>query len=435
MSQNLGDLVLEAAAAFGDDVAFLIHRRFRHERITFHQTGVLTRQVATWLLSKGLSPGDRIVIWAPNMPQYALLYFGAWLAGVVVVPIDVRSEQATVDRFVQEAAPRLGFKSEALPGAFGPPVEETIPLERLLELVADVTPAEARPEIGPQHLCEIAFTSGTTGVPKGVMLTHGNLLAETAAMHVAFPLQRGYRALSLLPLSHALEQTITLLLAYTSGVRVSYVPRVNTVTIARAMREGEITCLVLVPELLRRMLAGMERRARESGRWGRWQAAHRLAPWLPIPLRRLLFRPVHQALGGHLLFFGCGGAPLDVSLAQAWERMGIRVYEGYGLTETSAAAAINRPGAQRLGTVGRPIPGVEVRLADDGEILLRGPTVSQGYYNRPEVTAQIFKDGWFHSGDVGRFDPDGYLRVTGRSAFKLVLPDGRNVYPEDVERV
>ena len=430
---NLGHLALQSADHFGDDLAFQVRRGLRMERLTFREVGLRARKVAGWLAGQGLAPGDRVIVWAPNMPEYAVLYFGAWMAGVVVVPVDVRTKQEVLDRFVATARPVLGFKSRFLTGHFTAPVREVFDLEELFTLVQEAAPLDPLPQLSPDHLCEIAFTSGTTGVPKGVMLTHANLAAEIEAMQVAFPLKRSYRALSLLPLSHAFEQVIDLLLTFRSGVPVTYVPRVNPATIARALREERITCLVLVPELLRLLLNAIERRARQEGRGRQWDFAHRVAERLPFPLRRLLFRQVHRALGGHLQFFGSGGAPLDLKVAKAWERMGIRVLEGYGLTETSAASAINTWSAHRLGSVGKPIPGVEVRIADDGEILIRGRTVTPGYFDNPELTRRAFVDGWFRTGDVGSFDEDGFLHISGREAFKIVLPDGRNVYPEDVE--
>jgi long-chain acyl-CoA synthetase len=434
MRRNLGELILEASTAFQDDVAYQVRRGFRLERLTFGEAGQRARQVAGWLAARGLQPGERVVVWSPNMPEYALLYFGAWLAGVVVVPIDVRTQQDVLNRFIAAAEPRLGFRSKHLETAFGPPVAETFSLEELFEMVDGIPPLEPLPDVGPDSLAEIAFTSGTTGVPKGVMLSHGNFLAEVDALRVGFPLKRTYRALSVLPLSHALEQVINLLLAYSFGVRITYVPRVNAVTIGRALREDKITCLVIVPELLRLMLSGIERRARQQGSWRRWQVAHRVAGRLPFAVRRLLFLQVHQAIGGQLQFFGCGGAPLDLKVASAWERMGVEVFEGYGLTETAAAATINNSKAKRLGSVGTPVPGIEVKIADGGEILVRGRSVTPGYFDNPELTAQAFTDGWFRSGDTGSIDSDGFLHISGRESFKIVLKDGRNVYPEDVER-
>src|SRR5919108_546028 len=297
MRRNLGELVLETSETFGDDVAFQVRRGLRLERLTFRQVGERACKIAGWLTARGLAPGDRVVVWSPNMPEYAVLYFGAWLAGLVAVPIDVRPPPEARDRFVASARPRLGFKSRHLEGTFGPPVEETLALEDLFALIEDTPPLQSPPEVSRESLCEIAFTSGTTGVPKGVMLTHGNFLAEVAALHVAFPLRRSYRALSLLPLSHALEQNIGLLLAYTSGVRVSYVPRVNAVTVTRALRDDQITCLIVVPELLRLLLNGIERRARQEGKWARWQAAPPLAPRPPAPPRSPP-RPASRVRGG-----------------------------------------------------------------------------------------------------------------------------------------
>jgi len=431
---NLGALVLRSAAAFGDDTAFQVRRGFRLERLTFRQVGEHARKLAGWFVGRGLKDGDRVVIWSPNMPEYAVLYFGSWLAGLVVVPIDVRTRQEVVDRFVAAADPRIGFKSRYVQGSFGEPVAETIMLEDLFDLLENTEPLDALPEVSADSRCEVAFTSGTTGVPKGVMLTHGNLLAEIEALHVAFPLKRSYRALSLLPLSHIFEQAINLLLAFSSGVRMTYVPRVNAATVLRTLREDRITCFVLVPELLRLMLAGMERRIRQQGRQAQWDAAHRLAARLPVPLRRLLFRQAHNALGGNLKFIGCGSAPLDLKVASVWERMGIRIFEGYGLTEVAGAATINNWAAARLGSVGKPLPGVEVRIGDDNEIQIRGRTVTEGYLGNVDLTARAFSDSWFRTGDAGHVDPDGFLHVAGREAFKIVLPDGHKVYPEDVEQ-
>ena len=200
--QNLGALVLESAETFGDDVAYQVRRGFRLERLTFRQVGEQARRIAAWLVAQGLTPGDRVVVWSPNMPEYAVLYFGAWLAGVVVVPIDVRTTPEVRDRFVASAGPRLGFTSRLLAGTFPSVVRETVFLEELFNRVAEVSPLAALPAIGPDSLCEIAFTSGTTAAPKGVMLTHGNYLAEAEALRRGFPLRRSYRALSLLPLSH-----------------------------------------------------------------------------------------------------------------------------------------------------------------------------------------------------------------------------------------
>ena len=435
LERNLGEWVLGTARAFDDDVALRIRRGDRVLSLSYAQVGAYARKVAAWLAAQGLRPGDRVAVWAPNMPEYAVLYFGSWLAGMVVVPIDVRTRQDVVQRFVTTAAPRLGFTSEQIEGRFGSPVARTFALEDLLTLVEPATATASFPEVGHDSLCEIAFTSGTTGVPKGVLLTHGNLLAALNAMRLAFPLKRSYRTLSVLPLSHALEQVINLLLAFNFGVRQTYVARPSPESLTRAMRDDQITCFIAVPELLRIMLAGIERQVRRQGAWRRWQLAHRVAGRLPFALRRLLFRQVHRALGAHLLFLGSGGAPLDLKLASAWERMGIHILEGYGLTETTGPASINNWVNKRLGTAGKPLPGVDIRIGDDGEVQIRGMTVTSGYLDNAELTARSFSDGWFRTGDIGFFDADGFLHISGRDVFKIVLADGHKVYPEDVEQM
>lgn len=428
--------MLEAAASYGSRTAFRMRRGYRLQSFSYSEAGRLALLTGAYLSERGLVPGDCVAVRSPNLPQYAILYFGAWLAGVVVVPIDVRTGPEVEARFLEAARPRLGFRSGSLPGRFPDTVSETVALEELFDLVAGAKPDWRPPTVEPGQLAEICFTSGTTGVPKGVLLTHANLIAQIEGLQEAFPLDPDYRALSLLPLSHVYEQVVDLLLAFSSGVRMTYLPRINPAALLRALQEERITCFVLVPELLRMVLSGIEARAATRSGPRRWELALRLGGWLPYPLRRLLFRQVHRALGGSVIFIGCASAPLDQKLATTCERMGIRIVEGYGLSEIAGAASLNTWTRGRSGSVGRPIPGVALRIAADGEIQVQGPTVMQGYLGQPELTARSFTaDGWFRTGDVGRLDADGYLYVSGREAFKIVLPDGRKVYPEDVERI
>jgi long-chain acyl-CoA synthetase len=433
--RNLGELVLEAASRHGTKVAFRMRRGYRLRSFTFEEVGRLALRTGAFLVQQGLVPGDRVAIRSPNLPEYAVLYFGAWLAGLVVVPIDMRTGPEVESRFLKAASPKLGFRSSMLPGTYPDTVPQTLNLEDLLELVSDANPAWRPPAIDPGHLAEICFTSGTTGVPKGVMLTHANLVAQIEGLQKAFPLEPDYRALSLLPLSHVYEQVVDLLLAFSSGVRMTYLPRINPAALLRALQEERITCFVLVPELLRMVLNGIETQAAATGGSRHWQLALRFGGRLPFPLRRLLFRQVHRALGGSVIFIGCASAPLDHKLATTWERMGIRIVEGYGLSEIAGAASLNTWTRSRRGSVGRPMPGIAVRIASDGEIQVQGPTVMKGYLEQPELTARSFTpDGWLRTGDVGRLDTAGFLYVVGREAFKIVLADGRKAYPEDVER-
>lgn len=432
---NVGELVLETAARHESRIAFRMRHGYRLRSYTFADVGRLALRTGAYLAQRGLVPGDRIAVRSPNLPEYAILYFGAWLAGLVVVPIDMRTGPEVESRFLQTAAPKLGFRSSTLPGTFPDTVPETLNLESLFELVTDANRDWRPPAIAPSDLAEICFTSGTTGVPKGVMLTHANLLAEVEGLQKAFPLDPDYRALSLLPLSHVYEQVVDLLLAFNSGVRMTYLPRINPAVLLRVLREERITCFVLVPELLRMLLNGIETQAAARGGLRRWQLMLRFGGRLPFPMRRLLFQQIHRALGGSVIFIACASAPLDQKLAATWESMGIRIVEGYGLSEIAGAASLNTWTQSRPGSVGRAMPGIAVRIAPDGEIQVNGPTVMQGYLDLPELTARSFTpDGWFRTGDVGRLDADGFLYVIGREAFKIVLADGRKAYPEDIER-
>ena len=433
MPGTLGEALLAAAATHGPAVAFQMRRHLRFERTTYTEAALRARRVAAWFVAHALHPGDRIAVRAPNMPEYALLYFGAWLAGLAVVPIDARTRPEVVARVLAECDARILFTSRALPGGRAPDVE-TYDLEDLLSLVSPSVQRAEMPHVPDDALAAIVYTSGTTADPKGVMLTHANLLAEIAGLQLAYPLRPGLVALSVLPLSHVYELTVTFLHGFTSGIRMTFVPRVNAVTIARAMAEAHVEAMTVVPELLRLMLRGIERRATHAGMSSRWTLAHRVAPYLPFALRRVLFAPVLRALGGRFDFFGVGGAPLDIAVARAWERLGVHVFEGYGLTESSAGATINSRSHQRLGSAGRAMPNVRVRCGPDGEIEIAGPTVSPGYFGDERRTAAMRREGWLRTGDVGRIDDDGYLFITGRVAFRIVLPDGRKVYPEDVER-
>ena len=256
---TLGELLLAASATYGDDVALQVRRGLRYERISYVRAADLARRVAAWSVARGLAPGDRIAVRAPNMPEYVLLYLGAWLAGLVVVPIDVRTRPEVVTRIIADSGARIVFGSALIEdGAAGP--AGTYALEELVPLVAGCAPLADLPRVAASALAVIAYTSGTTGTPKGVMLTHANLLAETAALARAYPLRRGLVALSILPLSHIYELTVTFLHGFTSGIRVTYLPRTNAATIARAMATLRVEGMTVVPELLRLMRRDLERR-------------------------------------------------------------------------------------------------------------------------------------------------------------------------------
>ena len=431
---NLGQFLREYAQVHSERIAYEIKRGFRTEKIRYTDVYSLALKTAAFLHTCMLKKGDTIAIWSPNMPEYPILYFGCWLLGIVAVPIDVRTTEETLQLFATKAQCTLGFKSKRISGRFPDMVTQTYYLEDLIDLVQDLPPFALLPEVFPNDPAEIAFTSGTTGTPKGVLLTHSNFLANVFAICQTFPLKKEYRTLSLLPLSHAFEQVIDFLAVFQTGMTTTYLERMNQVTILRALRKQAITSLVIVPRLLELLMSGIEREIANSGKQRTWLRLQTIAPHLPLPVRRLLFHQVRQRLGKRLHIFGCGSAPLNRKLARKWENIGIAIYEGYGATETTAVLTINTPSAQCSGSVGKPLPGVSIRIDPSShEILARGPNVACGYFQDREKTEKAFVDGWYKTGDVGRFDAEGYLYITGREALRIVLPSGEKVYPEDIE--
>ena len=441
--QTLLDIVDEASARYGDRPALSLRRDDgTAEHWSFRELNRHSKLVAWRLRALGLSPGDRLLTWSPSTPELPAVYFGAMRAGVIVVPLDLRMAPDSIER--------IAAKAEAARLAIGTGRDAPDPREARLERFPTTTldalnaepdasfPAdweaqvEAWPRPGPQDLFEIVFTSGTTGQPKGVMLTHANIVGSVEAAQRAI-LPQEHRVVSLLPLSHLMEQVTALFYALTVGADILYVRSRNPRVIFEAIRDHRTTTMVVVPQVLDLFWSSIEREVDRSGRRATFERLRRIARHLPYGLRRLLFRRVHRQLGGGLNLFVSAAAFLPPALQQAWEDLGIVVMQGYGATECGPASATSK-GDHGLGTVGRTIPPVQVRLAPDGEILVAGPTVFQGYWHDPAAAAAAFTpDGWYRTGDIGRHDAAGHLILMGRTKDVIVLPNGFNVYPEDVE--
>jgi long-chain acyl-CoA synthetase len=283
-------------------------------------------------------------------------------------------------------------------------------------------------------LAELVFTSGTTGQPKGVMLSHRNIIANASAAIEVVDIKEQDRALSILPLSHMFEMTIEIALLY-AGASIVYTRTLTPDTLIKMLAERQVTCMVLVPQALLLFLNAIEREVRRQHKMKQWEMLHRMGSSLPFGARRYLFGAVHKRFGGHFRFFVSGGAYLSPTLASRWENMGFRVIQGYGATECAPVISAPPANDHNLTSVGRPLPGVEVRIAQDGEILVRGPNVALGYWKNPEASEAAFKDGWYHTGDLGYLDAANNLYLKGRKKNMIVLANGLNVYPEDIENV
>ena len=436
-------LLNEAVDEYGDQDA--LGSRADDGTITTWSYRELERRtrIAAWRLrALGLKPGDRVLTWSPSGPELAATYFGAMRARLVYVPLDLRMSA--------DAVRGVAAKSDAVRLLLGtgrdvPDPRDAgltdLPTTTIESLTADPDasfPVDWQERIAtwtspaPDEVFELIFTSGTTGTPKGVMLAHDNVSASVASFHRIIP-RLEHRIVSLLPLSHLLEQSVGLFYALSVGASVLYVRSRNPRVIFEALREHRVTSMVVVPQVLDLFWSAIEREVERQQRTRAFERLRRIARRLPVPMRRLIFRNVHQRLGGDFRLFCSAGAFLPPALQQAWEDIGVTVLQGYGTTETGTGACTMLDD-HGLGTVGRPVHGIEMRIAQDGEVQFRGPTLFKGYWDEPAKTAESYtSDGWYRTGDVGHLDAHGRLILSGRKKDMIVLPNGFNVYPEDIE--
>ncbi|HEY3523941.1 MAG TPA: AMP-binding protein [Candidatus Limnocylindrales bacterium] len=443
MPDTLLDLVDGAVARFAEREALALRRDEGEDlRWSYAELGRRSRIAAWRLRAAGLDRGDRLLTWSPSTPELPALYVAAMRIGAVLVPLDLRMAPDAIARISARADPRLlviGTGRDAPdPADGGVTGVMSVTLDSLTADPDASFPADWEEQVEgwlrptPTDVYALIFTSGTTGSPKGVILAHDNVLATIETVHRRIlPLE--HRVVSLLPLSHLFEQAITLYYALDVGADILYVRSRSPRVIFEAIRDHRTTSIVAVPQLLQLFWDAIEREAERSGRRAAFDRLRAIARHLPYAVRRRLFRSVHRRLGGGFRLLVSAGAFLPPALQQAWEDLGVIVLQGYGATETGFVTC-NSLDDHAPGTVGRPAPTGEVRIADDGEIEFRGPTLFKGYWHDPDATAAAFtEDGWYRTGDIGRFDEGGHLHLMGRSKDIVVLPNGLNVYPEDIE--
>jgi long-chain acyl-CoA synthetase len=428
------DLVERAVAEHGERRALVIKPGFRTRIWTYADIGRQVPRVAHRLRAAGVEPGDRILIWAVNRPEWGISFLGALWAGAVVVPLDFRTTDELALKVAAQTGARLVLASTPTVKAAGRMELPVLTVESLVDR-ARGGPALPLPDVDPDSLAEIVFTSGTTGDPKGVMLTHRNIATNAATLRSVVPLGPETRLLSILPLSHMYGLNPGLLAPLIAGTSIVYPTSLQAAVLARTFREQRVTMLLAVPQIVKLLTNAVERRVDATGKRATFERLHGIARHLPVPLRRMLFRPVLSHFGGALRYLAVGGAAMNPNIARRWEEMGVSSLQGYGATETSPVVAFTRIEHNKIGTVGEVIPGVEVRVNPDGELLVRGPNVFKGYWQRPEATAAVLEDGWYHTGDHGSVDADGFLTLSGRKKDMLVMPDGTKVHPDDIEQV
>ena len=437
------------------------------------------RDLALGLGAIGMARGDRVAIAAESRPEWVLSDLGVLSGGGVTVPIYPTLSSSQVLYILQDCGPRLAIVSTRLQLEKIQEVRHLLPsLEAVVVMdaaaahasILSLADVEARGHgrmtgewgagkafrdtaraVQPGDLATIIYTSGTTGEPKGVMLTHANLVSNLRAAARALEVGHDDVALSFLPLSHAFERMVGFVYLL-MGVRMVFAESFDTV--GRDVAMVRPTVLTGVPRVYEKMQARILEKGQHGSpgkaaifRWAMRVGSARgramltgkaINPLLAVQVaiaNRLVFSRIRDGVGGRLRFVVSGSAPLPPAIAQFFQGLGVPVIEGYGLTETAPILTVNPPHAPRLGTVGRPLPGVELQIAADGEILARGPNIMSGYYNKPDATADVLRDGWFHTGDIGTIDAEGYLTITDRKKDVLVTSGGKKIAPQPIESI
>jgi long-chain acyl-CoA synthetase len=438
--RTLLDFFRDHSAIEGDFIIF--DDGYRTWTYTYVDVAAAAAAFADRLKAEGIGKGQAVAIWSENRAEWIVALWGCLLQGVVLVPIDYRASCEFLNRVAAIVDARAVLVGDAVA------VDDLVP-PRPVWRAAEIglaaagtsaggfrlkTEAPSVSEIDADDTAEIIFTSGATSEPKGVIITHRNLLANIVPIEREVAKYRKYarpfrpiRFLNLLPLSHLFGQAMAAFVPpMLPGVVVftrSYAPE----DIVRQIHDRRVSVLVCVPKMLEVLKEHILRVAPEAA-----GAPVGKTHWMK---RWWMFRRIHRMFGFKFWAMVVGAAPLDPELEAFWGRLGFLVVQGYGLTETAPIVTLNHPFGAARGAVGKPIAGVEVKIADDGEILVRGENVTRGYYNRPEETRAAFRDGWFHTGDIGAFDEKGQLHIRGRKKEMIVTPEGLNVFPEDVERV
>ncbi len=439
-------------------VALGIRTSHGWREFTYKGIGRLSRKIACYLIKDlGVKKGERLAILSESRPEFGAGVFASVMSGMTTVPLDIKLTKYELSSILSDCRPTVLVVSEAFVEMAKELQKEVDSIKHIISL--DETSKDAQiPSVYalPNNYEEkwrhrsskatalIIYTSGTTGAPKGVEISFNNLLTQLNDMSNLYKSFFGRRKissiLSILPMNHLFELTVGFSVILSWGLSIYYTKSLKPKDILRIMQEKNVNFMIVVPAFLKLLKAGIETEVKNSSPLKRFLFKLMFTISKHVPsyrFRKLVFSKIHKKFGGQ--FFGCisGGAPLDVSVGEFFETIGIRVFQGYGLTETSPVVSVNTDRRKDIASVGRPLKSVEAKVdPTNGELLLRGPSVMKGYYNQPDLTAQaIDEDGWFHTGDIATINSHGHIHITGRIKNMIVLSGGKKVFPEEVESV
>src|SRR6266567_56663 len=421
----------------GRESAYIQRRGYRTVRWTYRQVAETAFQFARELEKRGIEKGDRVLIWGPNSAEWVATFFGCALRGVIVAPMD----DAAAPDFALCVHQQVNAKLLVCSRQHAQPSIPALILEDLPKTLAHYSSTPFKPAaINAQDTLEIVFTSGATAEPKGVVITHGNVLANIEPLETEIQKYLKYerlvhpiRFLNLLPLSHVFGQFLGIFLPQLMGATVIFHDILNPSEVIAVIRRQRVSVLVAVPRLLQSLKEKIERNLEEQGKLEDFERRLETARGKPFLRRWWILRSVHRQLGWKFWAFISGGAALDVQTEEFWGRLGYAVIQGYGLTETTSIISVNHPFRLGKGSIGKVLAGREVKLAPDGEILVRGGGVASGYWHGRDLQPIVGAQGWYPTGDIGELDAEGNLYFKGRKKDVIVTPAGMNVYPEDLE--
>ena len=442
---------------YEDRIALGVRSNFGWKEFTYKGIGLLTRKLATHMIyDLDTKKGQKLAILSESKPEYGACVFASALAGFVTVPLDIKLTKHELKSILLDAQPTVMLVSQQFLEMAKWLKKEIDSIKYILVIDEhakneDVMNIYDLPDRyngkwrrrSSKSTMFIIYTSGTTGAPKGVEITFRNIINQLEILKDpldAILQDRKVTVLSILPMNHLFEMTVGFCTFLNFGFSVYYTQSLKPQDITSIMRDKKVEFMIVVPAFLKLLKAGIEKEIKNLPKFAQmmFKFIYHLAKFIPsYEVKKILFKKIHDKFGGN--FMGCiaGGAPLDVEVGKFFERIGIKVYQGYGLSETSPVVAVNTDKRSVLASVGRPLKTFETKIVPEtGELWLRGPSVMKGYHNQPEMTAEVLDaDGWLHTGDIAKIDADGHIYITGRIKNMIVLQGGKKVFPEEVEAV
>ena len=453
MDNNLLLFLENRTAELENNISLGMKSHVGWKELTFKGLGILSKRLAGYLIDIGIDKGAHVAILSESTPEFGAALFASAMAGATIIPLDIKLTIYELTSIATSAEPSvLLVSSSYLETALK--LKEEVPSIKHIILIDDNGVRKDIPSIytvkenggkkwrhrNPSATAFIIYTSGTTGKPKGVEITFKNIMAQVEAVGKCFDLGPKDRLLSILPMNHLFELTVGFLSFLNMGTSIYYSKSLKPKDLFSIMTEKQITFMVVVPAFLKLLKTSIEAEINKMPVWRKvlFEVSYniaRITNWRWF--KRLAFRRIHKKYGGKFKGFLSGGAPLEIEVGKFFNNIGLKIYEGYGLSEASPVVTMNTDKNYRLGSVGRPLFNVQVKTDNEtGELLVKGDNLMKGYYNQPELTKTVFTaDGWLKTGDIAKIDKDGFVWITGRIKNMIVLSGGKKVFPEEVESV